>query len=62
MCRISTCGNICYTTYCDWLSKLETHFVFFSALLQISCHSFQYPLGVYRLPEGYKKQKIWRVH
>ena len=28
-----------------------------SALLQKACHSFQYPLGVYRLPEGYKKQE-----
>jgi hypothetical protein len=32
-----------------------------SALLLKACHSFQYPLGVCRLPEGYKKQEIWRV-
>jgi hypothetical protein len=29
---------------------------FISALLQISCHSFYYPL------EGCKKQEIWRVY
>ena len=30
----------------------------FSTLLLNFCHSVQYPLGVYRLPEGCKKQEI----